>query len=171
MKPPKGYVIVEAVRGDRLPSGLITNYRQEYPQSGRVVASSAAKEDVRPGDFILINVESHDAVPTYYRVFEIVLDDAGTPLSIFCSPDVEPLFVDTIKESRSTGNEKRITLQDLMGEGFQFLASDVLTYQWAEGNSPGFSILYPIGVNIFYLNNRMYYRVHEDDILAVLEDW
>lgn len=171
MIAPRGYVILRPDLGTTLPSGLVLNARYEYPQSGWVVSSSAEKEDIKEGEFVLVNVESHDAVPNYYRVFEITLDDEGTPLTIFCDPEVEPAFVEAVETFRGTGEDKRITLKDLRDDGYQFLASDVLTYQWAEGNSPGFSILYPLGVFMFYLNDVLHYKVHEDNILAILEDW
>lgn len=168
---PKGYILIQAMTGELLQSGLLANFRQEYPQGGYVVASAAKEEHIPVGSYVLLEVESHDVATNYFKVFEIILEDEGDFISVICDPEVEPAFVEAVKHYRATKEERKITLRDLSGEGYQFLTSDVVTYQWAEGNSPAFSLLYPKNIYMFRWMNNLYYKVHEKFILAVLEDW
>lgn len=168
LQAPRGYVILKPDSGDKINSELYANYRREYPQSGWVVSSNTINEDVEEGDFVCMEVESMDVAHSYYKVFEILLSDENGDYSVFCKPDVEPLFVETVEKARADGEPRKITLEDLSGEGWQFLTDDVLTYQWAKGNSPAFSLLYPTGVTIFEWKGEEFYKVREEVILAVL---
>lgn len=168
-RAPPGRIIVLPTRGDTLPSGLLASYRMEYPQGGFCIASGSPEVEV--GDFVLLEVESQDVAANYSQVFEILLEDQGITHSVLCNPDIEPIFSEQIEKSRRTGEQKRFTIKDVGGEGWQFDTDDVLTYQWAHDNVEAWSLLYPMRVKMWTWNGVMYYTVPVEGVLAILEEW
>lgn len=166
---PPGHLIVLPTRGDTLPNGLLASYRQDYPQGGFCIASGTPEVD--RGEFVLLEVESQDVAANYYQLFEILLEDQGETHSVLCDPEIEPIFVERIEKSRASGESRRFTVRAIDGEGWQFDTSDVLTYQWVEGNSPAWSLLYPLRVKMWVWDGTLYYTVPVESVLGVLESW
>lgn len=166
-----GWVLIQPAQGDRLGSGLLAGYRSEYPQGGWVISSAARQEEIKEGDYVILEVDAWDIASTYYEVFEILVNDEGTILSILCDPEIEPIVKEQFELYHQTSEDNWITLSDLTGEGWRFLTSDILTTQRAEGNSPGFSLLYPKEIYMFRFRGGLIYKVHETSILAILKEW
>lgn len=171
-RPLSGWVILEpAYDPEHTDVGLYVplDARQRYPQIGWCIASRAEKEDISEGDLCIINVESSDVAHTYNRAFAIHLKDWGTEL---CDPEVEPAVREAVESYRAnpSTDDKRIRLETLRGEHLAFLCSDVLSYEWTDQSSPAFRLLYPLNVRMWWdENGKMFYFVHEDNIMGVIE--
>lgn len=170
LRPLDRHVILEpAYDPETTESGIQVplDSRQRYPQIGYCIAS--ASPHIQVNDLCLINVESSDVARTYQRVLAIHLEAWGT--EIF-EPDVEPAIREAyeIYRRNPSTDDKRIRVVNLRGEHLQFLASDILAMEWSTTDSAGFNLLYPMNVRIWDApDGKMYYFVHEDNIMGVLE--
>lgn len=169
LRPISGHVVLEpAYDPDETPGGIVVplDARQRYPQIGWCIAT--ASNAIKLGDLCLINVESSDIARLYRKVLALHLLEWGTELF---EPDVEPAIreaVDAYRANPSTHNN-RIRAETLKGEHLAFLCSDVLSLEWTETDQPGFSLLYPLFIRMATVAGQLYYFVHEDHIMGVIE--
>lgn len=166
--PLSGYVILEPAGDPPTEAGLWLpeGFKQRYPQIGYCIAT--ASSEIAIDDLCLINVESSDVARNYQRVFSLDLKDWGS--EIF-EPDVEPAIREAVESYRAnpSTDDKKIKVETLNGEHLSFLASDVLSMQWTTTDSEGFNLLYPLHVKMARVEGGLFYFVHEDNILAVIE--
>lgn len=171
LRPLSGHCILRAAKDPNEEGGLgIVTLDEMYPQVGYVIASAARDEDISLGDLALIQVESMDIARVYQRVFHVIFKD-GTDM--LCEPDKADPILDAFNRRRRGENLRIRTLQ-LNGEGIQFETSDILSYQFAEMHSAGWSAMYPEKVRLFKCQfagetERIYYHIHESEILCLLK--
>lgn len=170
LRPLKGHAILKPYYGERVSnrSGLIVPVWEPYPQAGTCVAS--AVRGIQPGDLVVIPVESADVAHTYDHILAITLLDVGwiEPQEVLVSMDSEPLFRETMQKYERNGEERKITLQDLEGEGWSFWTCDVLTWDVRSTSSPAFSLLYPSNVKMFEHEGETYYLIKGEDALCLI---
>jgi hypothetical protein len=156
-----------------MDSGLLHGYRSEYPQGGFVISSGARDEDIKEGDYVLLEVDAWDMASTYFNVLHVILvdDETGEAFELFCDEEIEPVLKEHIEEFQAGGENKQFTLSDISGEGWRFLSSDVAAFQIAQSSSPAYSLLYPKNIWMFPWRGHLIYKVHESSILAILEEW
>lgn len=171
LQPLEGYCILRAAKDPNEEKDLgIFTLDEMYPQIGYVIASSAKDEDIQIGDLALVQVESMDIARNYQRVFHIIFKD-GTDM--LCEPDKADPILEAYSRKRR-GETLRIRTLQLNGEGIQFETSDILSYQFAEMHSAGWSALYPEKLRLFKCQfageaERIYYHIHESEILCLLK--
>lgn len=170
LRPLRGTAILRPLRTERDPGKkIIIPSWEPYPQAGICIASAA--DSIEEGDVVLIPVESADVSHTYTQVLCITLLDVSwkEPQEVLVSMETEPLFRETMQKSEREGEERKIIIQDLQGEGWSFLTSDVLTWDLRDTSSPAFSILYPSQIRIAKWEGETLYFIHERDALCLVK--
>lgn len=171
LRPLRGEAILRPLCSERASSNgrIIVPSWEPYPQAGICIASAAPSID--EGDLVVIPVESADVSHTYSQVLCIVLLDPTWTESqeVLVPMDTEPLFRETYEKYLRDGEEKRIVIQDLSGEGWAFETSDVLTYEVRDTSSPAFSILYPAAVKMAEWEGELLYFIKEGDALCLIK--
>lgn len=163
-----------SVGGLWLPSGNL----EVYPTSAWVYGvGSRVQEKVKRGDFILLDEEGVSVSPGYYDVYEIILNDDGTLISILAEIETEPALkeqVDKWRANRSTAEDRMITLKDKkVGESISFNCSDVVDWQFGAIAHLDHDLTY-LHVHMMYLINEdgwpaLFYMIPEDKILCIVE--
>lgn len=133
-----------------------------YPTSGWVWAIGPdVNEDLKVGDYVLIEEEGLSLGHSYYDVFEVTLrHDDGFMESIFVEIEVEPVIREFMERYRRFGEDSFIKTADKKNGGsIGFHCHNVVSWQMGEIANPSY--------NLTYVPVHMYYLLNEDDELAL----
>lgn len=158
------YVLVEANEAEaRIGSiYLPLAYREFYPTSGWVYSvGPEVNEDVKPGDFVVIEEEGTAIDHTYYDVFEVTLrHEDETIENIFVPIEVEPILREQVERFRAGGEDRAITTHDKLNDGsIRFDCHNVVSWQFGQVANPQY--------NLSYVPTYMVEMPNEDDQVAL----
>lgn len=145
---------------------------ERYPKTGFVLnVGPDCAEGLQPGDFVLLDDDGTRISWEGMTVCQIELKDYG---QIFVQEEIEAVIHEPITRYRNGGPDRQIVVQDLKGEGFSFLCSDVLSYGLGQLTERNQDLEYVPTIIIWHRQPDdykvfPYYIIHEDNILAKLE--
>lgn len=153
-----------------------TTHVEVYPTSGWVYSIGLrVTEDVKRGDFILIDEEGVDIGRSYYDIFEIIISEDGTPVRVWAEIEVEPVLSEQVNAFRAGGLDSALTVKDQNagGSSVRFNCSDVLSWQFADMANPCYNLSYLHTVMMYLINEEgnptLFYLISQEKILATIE--
>lgn len=154
-------VLVETNQNDTMVGSLWVPLQaiSHYPTSGWIIAlGPKVTEDLKVGDFVVIEEEGADVGQSYYDVFEILLKmPDGSIESIYTDIEVEPVLREQVgRYRRGAGPDSQLTAQDRKVDGgIRFNCSDVVSWQMGEIANPSYDLT--------YVHTHMFNLLDEDD--------
>lgn len=162
--PLHDLVLIEANAQETMIGSLYVPIEaiETYPTSGWIYAIGPdAVENLRIGDFVLVEEEGLALSHTYYDVFEILLrHDNGELESIWAEIEVEPVVREQVTKYRRGGEDTFLkTIDKKNGGSIGFNCSNVMSWQFGEIANPSY--------NLTYLPTVMFIALNEDEIPAL----
>ncbi len=158
------YVLIETNPREGMVGSLHvpTSALEVYPTSGWVYdLGPKVCEELRVGDFVLVEEEGLALDYTYYDMFEITLKhDSGFVETIFVEIEAEPVVKERVSTYRRGGDDMILSVVDKKNGGsISFNCSNVLDWQMGQlANSQQ---------NLTYVPVHMYVFLNEDEVPAL----
>lgn len=153
-----------------------TEALEAYPTSGWVFTlGPKITEQLRVGDFVLVEEEGLSVPHTYYDIFEITLrHDDGFIETIFVEIEAEPVLKEQVDAYRRGGVDSVISVQDKkVGGSISFNCSNVASWQMGQMANPSMNLTYIPVAMLYMLNEQeiptLFYITREARILMTIE--
>lgn len=178
LRPLGDHVLIETNPREGMIGSLYVPIEalEVYPTSGWIYAvGPGASEDLKPGDFVLVEEEGLSLDHSYYDVFEITLrHDSGEIEQIFAAIEVEPVLREQVTTFRRGGSDTVLSMEDKKNGGsISFNCSNVLDWQFGQIANPSYDLTYIPVAMMNILNGdgeaALFYLTRESRILATVE--
>lgn len=176
INPRPGMVLAEPVFPEVTEGGIIipVEFRPRYSPVARVEKANT-KEDIRPGDLVVIEDEGMEVPLTYRSAFLVLLRDEKEKTQAMLPVEVEPLFVEMMRKFESNPTEFKdywIRTRDyITDEPISFQLKDVLSWSLTQIPNPTYRLEYiPTAMLDVFHNGipKLFYLLDERRILLTL---
>jgi hypothetical protein len=170
LRPLKGHHLIRPEEA-RSKGGIVLppSMQSRYPPVGEIVVVGPTAEDIRPGDYAILDMEGVSEGRTYYAALLLILKDHE---DLLVPLEVEPVIRETMETYRANpATEDRTIVVETLEKGqYSMLASDILDFSIVDLSNAMVELQY-LEVRILLADGehgpRQYYLTPEDSILFI----